>query len=251
MSGSQITRFPLTLEGETTAVGTAGELAIVLDVLQGNHDRAVLEQLRPHLAGIIATPGGFVATMKSLEPENQILLVDAIGPELARLLAKSTYLAEVLATLAAPAVEDAILDTLGTAGLRALVATAYDLANILQWVYGRSDQKVLDLLGADYVRTLVRTSTDLGHVLTALEADTQEALLEQLGAARVVEIVRDGRELACVLRALPARHSTRLLAHYSRAQLIALVGNAHDWEYLWARLEPAEQTAIQQKLGAG
>jgi hypothetical protein len=104
------------------------------------------------------------------------------------------------------------------------------------------------LLGADYVRQVIRTGDDLGAVLSALEADAQNALFDQLGLARVVEIVRNGRELAYAPHAIPAAHraSARLLDRYSRAELLALVGNASDWEYLWARLEPEEQAVIQK-----
>jgi hypothetical protein len=108
------------------------ELAIALDVLHGHYDRVVLEQLRPHFADIIATPAGLMATMKSLEPAAQLLLVEAIGTQLPRILQKSTYLADLLATLAAIEVKEAILQTLGAAGLRTLVSTATDLANVLR-----------------------------------------------------------------------------------------------------------------------
>jgi hypothetical protein len=251
MSGSNIKRFPVTIDGETTMIGTANELAIVLDVLHGQHDRVVLEQLQPHLADIIATPVGLVATMKSLEPADQLFLIEALGSRLARILQKSTYLADLLAALATVEVKEAILQTLGTEGLRALVSTAPDLANVLQWAYGHSDQRVIDLLGANYVRQVIRTGQDLGAVLSTLEVDAQNNLLGQLGLARVVEIVRDGRELAYTLRAIPAAHraSARLLDQYSRAQLLALIGNASDWKYLWTRLEPEEQELILNKLG--
>lgn len=249
MGGNALQRFPVNIEGEVAQIGTANELAIALDVLQGNHDRMVLEQLGPHLAEIIATPGGFMTTMKSLEPVNQVLLVECIGPKLAGVLQKATYLASTLATLATPEVKEAILRVLGTKGLRALVITANDLAGVLHWVFGKSDQAVLDLLGADYVRSIIRTGDDLGRVFSALEADTQNVLLEQLGFAHIVDIVRDGRELAYVLRALPPAFSARLVAQYSRERLVTLIGNAGDWQYLWARLEPEEQVLIQQKLG--
>jgi hypothetical protein len=249
MSASPVARFPITIDGETSEIGTANELAIVLDVLQGQHDRQVLEQLRPHLAAIVATPQGLITTVKSLEPANQIFLVEALGDRLSQALRRSTYLAELLAALATAEVEDAILGTLGRAGLRALVLTAEDLANILQWVYGHSDQKVLDLLGAEYVRAIIRSGNDLGRILPALEAEAQQALLAQLGAAHVAALVRSGRELAFVLRAIPPVETDRLLARYSRPELMALIGNADDWAYLWARLEPDEQTAIKTKLG--
>ena len=41
-------RYPVTIDQETVQIGSASELAVALDVLQGQHDRAVLTQLQPH-----------------------------------------------------------------------------------------------------------------------------------------------------------------------------------------------------------
>ncbi len=53
MDLSQVNRYAITIDGETTGIGTANELALALDVLCGQHDRAVLEQLAPHLAEVV------------------------------------------------------------------------------------------------------------------------------------------------------------------------------------------------------
>src|SRR3989304_3240243 len=98
--------YPVPAEGDTVHVGTAGELAVVLDVLQGQHDRLVLEQLGPHLADVIAGPVGLLGTLKSLAPTDQIFLVEALGPRLGELVQSAGRLRDVLATLAEPAVEE-------------------------------------------------------------------------------------------------------------------------------------------------
>jgi hypothetical protein len=56
MDPSRIKRYPVTIDGETASIGTANELAVALDVLQGQYDRAVLEQLGPALAYITGGP---------------------------------------------------------------------------------------------------------------------------------------------------------------------------------------------------
>ena len=249
MNPSQISRYPVTIDGEPAQIGTANELAIALDVLHGREDRAVLEQLRAHLAEIVGGPVGFTNVMRSLEPENQLYLIDAIGDQLAQVLQQARYLRDLLATLAVSEVEQRLIETLGGVGLRAIIITARDLAQALEWIYGRSDQRVLDLIGADYVRAIIRNGEDLGLVLNALESAGQAALIEKIGWARVIELAQNGRDLALLLRALPSSQSAALLDHFSREQLIALIGNKIDWMYLYDRLEPAEVTSVLNKIG--
>ncbi|MBI5032497.1 MAG: hypothetical protein HZB51_18385 [Chloroflexi bacterium] len=237
---SQIPRYPVTIDGETTHIGTANELAIALDVLQGQCDRAILEQLRPHLADIVGGPMGLTNVMRSLETENQIFLIDAIGGKLASVLQQSRYLRDLLAMLAGSQVEQKLIDTLGTDGLRAIIITPEELAEVVEWIYGANDHHLIDLLGADYVRHIIRTGDELSRVLHGLEAAAQADLIEKIGWTHIVELVRDGRDLAYLMRALPASLSAPLLKQFSRSQLVDLIGNKLDWSYLYERLEPSE-----------
>lgn len=249
MSISQIPRHPVTVDGETTQIGTANELAIALDVLQGHADRTVLEQLAPHLAEILGGPAGFTNVMRTLETENQLFLIDAIGDRLAGVLMHSRFLRDLLATLAEPSVEERLIETLGTGGLRALIVTPAELAQVLEWVYGQNDGKVIDLLGASYLRRIIRTGTEIGLVLNGLDEKGQASLIEKIGWTRVVELVNSSRDLAFLMRALPASLSLSLLDYYSREQLIDLIGNKLDWAHLYDRLDPAEAAHLLNKLG--
>ena len=100
MSLAEITRYPITIEGETVWIGTANELAIALDVLQGQRDRETLAQLRPHLAGIIAHAKGFTTVMRTLTTDDQIYLIEAIGPDLGQVMQNAAYLRDLLAVIA-------------------------------------------------------------------------------------------------------------------------------------------------------
>ncbi len=248
MSTARTPRYPVTIDGETTHIGTADELAVALDVLHGRHDRAVLEQLRPHLADIIATPVEFALVLKSLASADQRFLIDALGVRLVGILKEVRYLRDLLATLSDVQVEEHLLNTLGTAGLRALIVTAEHLSEVLEWVYGQCDTLLLDLLGADYVRGLVHNSYELALMLNGMERAMQSALIEQLGWERVVALVTDGRDLAYLMRALPSALGAQLIERFSRAQLLDLIHNASDWKYLWERLDSTEAEALRQKL---
>ena len=78
MNLSQIGRCPVAIEGETALIGTASELAVALDVLNGRQDRAVLEQLHPHPAEIIGGPLNLANVMRTLKSGDQLFLLDAI-----------------------------------------------------------------------------------------------------------------------------------------------------------------------------
>ena len=240
MNFKEIVHYPVTIEGVSAQIGTANELAIALDVLQGHYDRETLAQLRPHLAAIIANATGFMTVMRSLSVEDQIYLIEAIGSDLAGVIQKATRLRDQLATMAYVEVEEVLLKTLGAQGLRSLIVTAQELAEVLEWVYGQCDDLMLELLGLEYIRKLCRQAIDLSAILRGLDQALQEKLVEELGWSFITGLIDDGRDLAYFLRALPPASSERLLQHYSSEQLRDLIGNAQDWAYLCQRLEPEE-----------
>ncbi len=248
MNFTQVARYPITINGETIFIGTANELAVALDVLQGQYDREALVQLRPHLTGIIAHADGFKTVMKALAPDDQLYLVQAIGPGLVAVMQNADHLRDHLAAISYLEVEEALLKSLGTQGLRSLILTAEELAEALGWVYGECDALMLELLGLDYVRRLCRQASNLSAILRGLDKTLQEYLLEQLGWEFVTGLIRDARDLAYLLRALPAAGGERLLQHYSGPQLKELIGNVHDWTYLYQRLEPAEAEFLSSLL---
>ena len=236
----QIKRYPLSIDGETVSIGTANELAVALDVLQGQYDRESLTQLRPHLGEIIGHASGLMAVLRSLSVDDRIYLIQAVGPDLVEVIQNAAHLRDLLAVVSDQSVEAALLSTLGANGLRRLIMTGAELAEVLEWVYGDEDALLLQLLGEATVRQLCRHACDLSAILKNIDFGLQATLLEQLGWDFVTGLVKDGYDLAGLLRALPPEHSARLLHAFSAAQLVELIGNADEWTYLFQRLESAE-----------
>jgi hypothetical protein len=244
MPALKINRYPISIEGETTLIGTANELAIALDVLQGQHDHEALAQLRPYLAEIIAHASGLFSVIRSLAVDEQIFLIQALGADLEHVMQNARHLSELLATMSDQKVEGVLLTTLGSNGLSSLISTGKELAEVLEWVYGEQDELVLELLGGDTMRRLCRNAADLSAVLHALDFDLQIRFLGHLGWPYVLNLVDDGRDLAHLLRALPPVNSEQLLRHFSGKRLKELIGHTGEWAYLYQRLEPAEAALI-------
>ena len=244
----EITRYPISIDGETADVATAGELVTALDVLQGHYDRAVLEQLRPHLAKVIGGPQGLYATLKVLSAEDQLYLIEALGPRLVGVVQRAGALRDILATLAESGVEEKLLETLGPEGLRVLIGSAEELAGVLEWVYGSSDWLALQLLGVDFLKNLFQSGYELSLVLYSLDRARQQELIDLLGWEHVMALVHDRRDLAHLLRALPAELSNRLLTHFTKDQLWAIVQDGRGWRYLYSYLEVAEAAYLSDLL---
>jgi hypothetical protein len=247
MSGA---RYPITVEGDTALIGSAAELVVALDVLQGHHDTMVLRQLSPHLPEVLAGPEGLYAALRALSPDDQLVLIDALGPRLVDVVQSAPALRDILATLAEGRVEERVVSTLGGEGLRTLIGLPEELAEVLEWVYGVCDRLVLDLLGVEYLKGLFQSGYELSLVLHALNPVRQGELVELLGWGHVSSLVRNRRDLAHLLRALPSDLSSRLLDPLTGAQLRALIRNDRDWRYLHQTLEVREAAYLEDRLEA-
>ncbi len=245
-----IARYPITIDSEATDIGTAAELVTALDVLQGQHDRLVLEQLRPHLAAILAGPQGLLATLRVLSSDDQTYLIDALGSALPGIVKDARALRDILATLAEPRVEERLLNVLGSSGLNALIGSAEELAEVLEWIYGDCDRLALDLLGDDALRRLCLGGYELSLVLHALDQARQQELLNALGWQFVLSLVQDRRDLAYLLRALPAEMSQRLLDHLAGQRLRSVIRDERDRRYLAPYLEVSEAAYLERRLAS-
>ena len=241
------TQYSITVEGETALIHSAAELVVALDVLQGQHDRVVLEQLRPYLAEIVGSAQELYTVLRVLTPEDQIYLVDALGPNLTRIVGTASALRDILATLAETEVEERLLSAIGAEGLYTLIGSAEELAEVLEWVYGDCDQLALQLLGPAFLKRLLTSGYELSLVLHALNHARQQELIDTLGWEHVLSGVRNRRDLAYLLRALPGEISARLLAHLTKDQLWELVRDDRGWHDLRNRLE-VDEVAYLAKL---
>jgi hypothetical protein len=249
VSTLSIERFQITIDGESTAIGTAAELTVALDVLQGDYDRAVLERLAPHLAQIIGDGRGLQAVLRVLAPADQLYLITCIGADLPKVIHNAQVLRDLLAMLSDGTVEEALLTAVGTTRLRELLATPEELADILEWVYGENDRLVLHLLGNDHMRGFFASGHELALVLGMLDHPLQKELIDLLGWEQVKSLIHNRSDLAHLLAALPADLSAELLPRIPIDHLRALIRNTQGWHDLCASLELPEIEQLQQLLG--
>ncbi|MHA1377941.1 MAG: hypothetical protein ACTSRG_06130 [Candidatus Helarchaeota archaeon] len=244
-----IKRYQIKIDEETSEIGTADELMVALDVLQGHHDRMILEQLQSHLSEVINDPVGLHKVIKSLIPNDQIYLIEILGSSLVKVVKSASSLRDIFATLSDYKVEEKMIKTLGSDGLRTLVRSAEELAEILEWVYGKCDQMILELIGEEYLKHLIQNGYELSLVLHSLEHKCQKNLIEMLKWEEVSELVIDRRDLAYLMRALPGELSKQLLKFFTKEQLWKIIRDEFGWQYLYKYLEADEAAYLEKVLG--
>ncbi|MFX1293242.1 MAG: hypothetical protein ACFFD2_00085 [Promethearchaeota archaeon] len=242
-------RYAIKIEDESAEIGTAAELVVALDVLQGHYDRRVLEQLRPNLTNIITKPQDLYAILRVLQLEDRIYLIEALSSNLVDIVATAGHLRDILATLSEFQVEEVLLKTLGSNGLQTLIRSAEELSEILEWIYGSCDQLVLQLLDIDYLKQLIQNGYELSLVLHSLNHERQEELIEMLVWENVVQLLKDRRDLAHLLRALPVKLSKKLLKQFTKEELWKIIRNEYGWRDLYKYLEPEEAEYLEKLLG--
>jgi hypothetical protein len=233
---------------EEALIASSGDLAIALDVLHGQHDRAVLEQLGDNVRTLLHDPVSLRMILKSLSPDDQAHLIQSLGGELPAILREASSLRDILAFLSVVEVEEQLLHAIGAAGLRRLIQSADELAEVVEWCYGEVDELLLDLLGPQHLRWLCRTGAGISAILRSLSGPLQEHFVEAVGWETIEGCVRDGRDLALLMRALPPQLSSDLVDRYDVGALVHLIGNPTDWRYLRERLEAGEAEHLFDRL---
>jgi hypothetical protein len=246
-------RYPIVWNGEGADVATIDELVVALDVLHREHDRAILEQLRPVIGDLIAAGDRSPAAnlkilLKELSTEDRLFVVEVLGRRLLPLVGTAVELRNVLVSLADLDVEAAMLRAMGAEGLRHFIATCRQLWEILEWLYGDNDVLLLELLGPSLVRSLLVRGDDLAEILRRLDPDRQLPVLQMLGWDFVLGLMRDAVDLREVLSALCTDAYATLLARLPRSRIVALAGSDAGWYELGRSLSFSKTRLLLDKL---
>jgi hypothetical protein len=249
-------RYPIQWNGEGADVATIDELMVALEVLNRQHDRDIVEQLRPVIGDLIAAGDRAPAAnlkilLKELSAEDRLFVVEVLGARLLPLVGTAVELRNLLVSLADLDVEAAILRTMGAEGLRHLIATCRQLWEILEWLYGDNDVLLLELLGPPAVRSLVVRGDDLAEILCRLDPDRQLPVLQMLGWDFVLGLMRDAVDLREVLSALCTDAYAALIARMPRSRIVELAGSDAGWYELGRRLSFSKTVLLSDKLKGG
>ena len=242
------TGHTITIDGEQAVIRNAAELAVALDVLQGQRDRAVLEQLASNLHEILRDSRGLYGLMRSISAEDQRFVIETLGTKLVGIVQNASTLRDLMALFGEEAVEVAALQTLGPDGLHQLIGTPGELSEVLEWTYGSSDKIALDLLGPEFLANIFQNGREVSYVLNALDREGQHQMLDMIGWEYVLALVHDRQDLAYLLRALPFNMSRKLLDGLSGSRVRAIVRDERGRKALERHLDHEEIRILDQLL---
>jgi hypothetical protein len=253
LSYRSLVRHRIQHDGEAAEIGTVDELLVALEVLNRDHDREILAQLTPVLAGIVAArdrpaPANLKLLLKALSTADRLFVIDALGARLPELIESAVELRNLLVSLADLDVERRLLDRIGSDGLRTLISTSQELSEIVEWLYADCEIRILEMLGADTLRKRIVSAQDLATLLRKMAPARHAALIGLLDWTFVLGLLRSGHELVLVLAALNAEYGAALLDRFGREDLIALIGDAQTWGLLRHRLSSRTLALVLAKL---
>ena len=240
--------FEIRIGDESACIETADELVAVLDVLQGHHDKEVLQQLSPDLHSIIRNSRELLKIVAVLPNEDQIFLFKILGDHLSGIIGNGAGLRDLLAYISASEVEEALIEMLKPEGIQKLIIHVVELAEVLEWVYGCRDRMIIDYLGADSFQNMVENGRDLSLVMRSLEPDFQKQLLNELGIDYLNRIIRQKDDFSSLLKALPFETSKKLMDSMSHEKLKGLVRSSADLAYISKFLDQKETDYLKLKL---
>ena len=240
--------FEIKIGHDSALVESADELVAILDVLQGQHDREVLQQLEKDLHLLIRNSKELYKVVSILHFEDQIYLFRILEGQLAEIIGKGSGLRDLLAFISEDEAENALIETLGSAGIQKLITNAVELAEILEWVYGSMDQTILNYLTVASIQKIVKGGREMSLILNALDAASQRKLIDGLGEVFIRKLIHQTEDFAYLMRALPFETSRQLVDSLDGDKIRDLIRSAEDLIYLNRYLDASEQEYLKHKL---
>jgi len=240
--------YEIKIGHDSARMETADELVAILDVLQGQHDREVLQQLEADLHLIIRNSKELFKVVSVLHYENPIYLFRGLGMHLAEVMRKGSGLRDLLAFVSEDEAEKVLIETLGSEGIQKLITNAVELAEVLEWVYGSMDLTILNYLTISTIQRIVKGGREMSLILNALDPASQRTLIGELGTLFVEKLIHQTEDFAYLMRALPFDTSKDLVDSMSGEKIRELIRSAEDLRYLNRYLDLNEQEYLKLKM---
>ena len=240
--------FEIHIDNESATIETTDELVAILDVLQGQHDREVLQQLAPDLHRIITNSKSLYKIVSVIQADDQIFLFKLLSNHLIDIIGKGSSLRDLLAFISEEAVEFSLIESLKPHGVQKLIKSAVELAEVLEWVYGSLDKTIIQYLGINNIKKIVKSGRELSLILHAVNNELQEFLLDELGLVYMDVIIHETHDFAYLLRVLPFETSKKLIDNMSIDKIKDIIRTESDLDYINKYLDKKEHEYLKQKL---
>lgn len=202
--------YMISYDGDSVEIENAEELFVALEVLPPNADALIFAQLGEKMCQIVTNDEEFLLILeKAIDTRgaSKMSYLECFGQHLGQVVSQGETVRNALALLADEGDQEYFLRHLGQEVLQKCMASMINIAECLEWLYGKMDHLFLDLLGWDFVVKFVSSGQSLGLLAKSLGAAEQAQFLECLGWDRILkECIQDTDDLMYIFVSLGANN---------------------------------------------
>ena len=213
-------------EDDSVEIENADELFVALDLTPPEADGIILSQIGNKIFQLLRNDSEFLLILQKAfgtKGESKQPYLRCFGNNLDRVVTTGKTLSKTLALLAEEEDQSYFLQTLGTKGLRNCITSVADIAEALEWLYGKEDELFLDLIGWDFIMRFIHSMETLGVVLKHLEKSDEGAALEKIGWPRVLDCIQTPADLAYAFSGLIEENVHTLIEQLDAGKLQQLI----------------------------
>jgi len=213
-------------EDDSVEIENADELFVALDLTPPEADGIILSQIGDKIFDLITNEREFLLILQKAlgtRGESKQPYLRCFGNDLGRVVTSGKTLSKTLALLAEEEDQAYFMQSLGTEGLRRCVTSVADIAEALEWLYGKEDELFLDLIGWDFIMCFIHSMETLGVVLKHLEKSDEGAVLEKIGWPRVLDCIQTPADLAYAFSGLIEENVHALIRQLDAGKLRQLI----------------------------
>jgi len=220
------TSCKISYEDDCVEIENADELFVALDLTPPEADGIILSQIGNKIFQLLRNDSEFLLILQKAfgtKGESKQPYLRCFGNNLDRVVTTGKTLSKTLALLAEEEDQSYFLQTLGTKGLRNCITSVADIAEALEWLYGKEDELFLDLIGWDFIMRFIHSMETLGVVLKHLEKSDEGAALEKIGWPRVLDCIQTPADLAYAFSGLIEENVHTLIEQLDAGKLQQLI----------------------------
>ena len=213
-------------EDDSVEIENADELFVALDLTPPEADGIILSQIGDKIFDLITNDSEFLLILQKAfgtKGESKQPYLRCFGNNLDRVVTTGKTLSKALALLAEEEDQSCFLQTLGTKGLRHCITSVADIAEALEWLYGKEDELFLELIGWDFIMRFIHSMETLGVMLKHLEKSDEGAALEKIGWPRVLDCIQTPADLAYAFSGLIEENMHTLIGQLDAGKLQQLI----------------------------
>ena len=213
-------------EDDCVEIENADELFVAFDLTPPEADGIILSQIGDRIVGLITNDREFLLILQKAfgtRGESKQSYLRCFGDNLDRVVTSGKTLSKTLALLAEEADQAYFLQTLGTKGLRHCITSVADIAETLEWLYGKEDELFIELIGWDFIMSFIHSVEALGMVLKHLEKGEEGAALEKIGWQRVLDCIQTPADLTHAFSGLTEENIRKLIGQLDSKKLRQLI----------------------------